>query len=68
MFLEYIDILSPPITLKFKGNHSHSSKLSGILTIISIVVIIFFSIYFSLDIILKKNPNPFYFIQFIEDS
>ena len=68
MFLEYIDILSPPITLKFKGNHSHSSKLSGILTIISILVIIFFSIYFSLDIILKKHPNPFYFIQFIEDS
>ncbi len=68
MFLEYIDILSPPITLKFKGNHSHSSKLSGILTITSIFVIIFFSIYFSLDIILKKHPNPFYFIQFIEDS
>ena len=35
MFLKQIDILSPEITLCYKGNLSHSSSLSGLLTIIA---------------------------------
>jgi hypothetical protein len=68
MFLKQIDYLSPPITFYHKGILSHSSIFSGILTIISFLIIIIIAVYFSVDIIKRKNPQAFYFNRYIEDS
>ena len=54
MFLKKLDFLSPNITFYNKGNLSHSSIVSGILSIISIIIIIFFGADYLLDMILKK--------------
>ena len=68
MFIRQIDYLSPTITFYHKGILSHSSIISGILTIISFVIIISIAVYFSLDIIKRKNPQAFYFNKYVEDS
>ena len=68
MFLHQIDYLSPTITFYHKGLLSHSSIISGILTIISFTIIISIAAYFSLDIIKRKNPQAFYFNRYVEDS
>lgn len=68
MFIKRFDYLSPPVTFYHQGLLSHSSILSGIISICSIVIIISFAIYFSLDIINKKDPKTFSFNSFIEDA
>ena len=68
MFVKKIDYLSPPVTFYFKGYLAHSSIVSGILSIISFVLIILLAVYFSLDLILRKNPKAFYYNIFTEDS
>ena len=44
-------MLSPQITLFYNHSLSHSSKLSGILTINAILIIIFFILFFDKDIL-----------------
>ena len=68
MIFKQLDYLSPSVTFYHKGFLSHSSILSGILSIISFIIIIVFSIYFSLDIIKRQNPTAFYFNRFVEDA
>ena len=68
MFLKKLDFLSPNITFYNKGNLSHSSIVSGILSIISIIIIIFFVADYLLDMILKKDPKVFNYKTFIEDA
>ena len=68
MFVKKFDFLSPKITLYYKGSSSHSSILSGIISIISIIVIFSLSIYFSLDLIERKNPDSYYLNRFVEDA
>ena len=68
MFFRYLDYLSPHITFYYKGYLSHSSIISGILSIVAIVFVIILIVYFSLDIIQRNNPNTFYFNTFVEDS
>jgi len=68
MFIKRLDYLSPPITFYHQGLLSHASILSGILSVISIIGIISFAVYFSLDIINKRDPNTFTFNSFIEDA
>jgi len=68
MFVKKFDFLSPKITLYYKGSSSHSSILSGILSIISIIVIFSLSIYFSLDLIERKNPDSYYINRFVENA
>ena len=68
MYFRYLDYLSPPITFYHEGFLSHSSFISIILSIISFLIIISLSIYFSLDIIMRKNPTAFYFNRYIEDA
>ena len=68
MLIKECDYLSPKITLYYKGLSSHSSIFSGILSLISIIIIISFGIYFSLDFIQKKNPDAYYINQFVEDA
>ena len=68
MFIKYLDFLSPRVTFYYQGYLSHSSVISGIFSIISIIFLIILAVYFSLDIILRTNPNTFFFNSFLEDS
>ena len=68
MIFKQLDYLSPSVTFYHKGFLSHSSILSGILSIISFILILAISIYFSLDLIERKNPTAFYFNRFVEDA
>ena len=58
MFLKEIDILSPEITLFYNHSLSHSSKISGIITIITILIIIFCSIFYIKDILNRDKEVP----------
>ena len=68
MYIKYLDYLSPRITFYYKGFLSHSSIVSGIISIISIIFLIILVVYFSLDIIHRKDPNTSYFKSFTEDA
>ena len=68
MFIKEFDYLSPKITLYYKGLSSHSSIFSGLLSLISIIIISFSGVYFSLDFIRKKNPISYYLNRFVEDA
>ena len=66
-FLKNMDFISRNNALYFKNKTSHQSSISGLLTILSYSLITFFMIYFSLDIIEKKNPTSYFFKQFKEE-
>ena len=68
MFLKKLDYISPPITFYHKNYLSHSSILSGIVSIISFLIILSISIYFALQIIYRRNPSVFNFKRIIEDA
>ena len=68
MFLKKIDVISPPITLFFKGGQSHSSIFSGILTIAIYIILFIFTVYYALEFINKQNPTAFFFNRFVEDA
>ena len=68
MFFKKCDLLSPPITLYFKRYPIHSSIFSGILSIISYILILSFGIYKIILYINKSNPNIYYYTKFIEDA
>ena len=68
MFLRKLDFLSPTITFYYKGFLSHSSIISGILSILSFILIIVTAGYFSLELIEKKDPKSYYFNRFTNDS
>ena len=61
MFFKKFDMLSPPITLYFKGDNTHPSIFSGILSIIAYAIILSFGIYYALEFINKENPTAFFF-------
>ena len=66
-FLKNIDFISRNNALYYNKKTSHQSSISGLLTILCYSLIIFFIIYFSIDIIKKKNPTSYYFNQFKEE-
>ena len=68
MILKHFDYLSPPVTFYYKNFLSHTSIISGIISIFTIIIIISVSGYFSLKIIKRENPNTFYFNLFVNDS
>ena len=68
MFIKKFDFLSPPITLYFKGQNTHSSIISGILSLLAYSAIIGFSIYYALQFINKENPVAYFFNRYIEDA
>jgi len=67
MFLKSFDIISPEITLYYKGETNHPSIISGLLTIISFLVVLVFGIISFLDCVNKKNPTAYFFNRYIED-
>ena len=68
MFIKYLDYLSPKVTFYHKGFLSHSSIISGILSIIAITFVIILGVYYTLDIINKTDPNTFYLHSFLGDA
>ena len=68
MFIKKLDYLSPPITFYHQGLLFHSSFISGIISILSILIIIIFTVYYSLELIKKKNPKSSSYYTYIEDS
>ena len=63
-----LDLITPKISLFFKGKKTHSSVFSGILTLISYIIILIISVYFSLDLIKRQNPGVYFLNRFIEDA
>ena len=68
MFIRQLDYLSPYVTFYHKGNLSHNSIFSGILSIVAITFVIILAVYYALEIINRTDPNTFYFNSFIEDA
>ena len=68
MFIKKFDMLSPPITLFYKGENNHSSILSAILTIIAYAIIIAAGIYYALIFINKESPTAYFFNRYVEDA
>ena len=68
MFFKYLDLLSPPITFYYNGLSSHSSISSGILNILSYLIILSCAGYFLSLISQRKNPKIFYSNNFFEDA
>jgi len=68
MFIKRLDYLSPPITFYHQGLLFHASFVSGILSLISITLIFILTVYYSMELIDKKNPKSFSYYTFIEDS
>ena len=70
MFLKKIDFLSQPITLFYQGSSSHSSSLSGFLSILCLVIVIIFSIH-DIKTVFKRGsetPSSASFTYYIEDA
>ena len=68
MFLKKIDFLSPDITLFHKGDNSHSSWMSGIVSLIQAIILISCGVYFFLDFINHREPKAYFYNRFIEDA
>ena len=61
-------MLSPYITLYFKGGKKHSSNFSAILSIIAYVIVLAAAIYYIIDFINKNDPKAYFFNRYIEDA
>lgn len=68
MLFRSIDFLTPRITLYQQGYSSHTSICSGIISLITAIVIILFAVYYSIDFIDKKTPSGYYFQRFVENA
>ena len=63
-----LDNLSPKIVLFYKGFESHSSSISGIITILTYLSILILGLIFSIDFVFKKNPTAYFYNKFIYDT
>ena len=68
MILKQVDFLSPPITLYHDGFLSHKSIASGIIFIISLIIIFAFGLYYFLQFFQRGQPEAYFFNHFIEDA
>jgi len=68
MFIKKFDLLSPSITLYFKGEAQHRSIFSGILSICSYLLVLSAVIYYFLGYIQRKAPKVYFFTRYVEDA
>ena len=68
MFIKKFDLLSPQITLYFKGETQHRSIFSGILSIFSYLLVLAAVIYYFLGYIQRKAPKVYFFTRYVEDA
>ena len=67
MVLKKFDLISPPIFLSFRGGGAHTQIVSGILTIISYLLISYFTVRYISEFITRKKPPAYYVNRNIED-
>ena len=68
MFLKKCDLISPKITLYYKGEKIHSSIFSGIITIIAYLSIFLYILYYIIGFINKKNPTIYYYNRYVNET
>ena len=68
MWLKKVDWLSPPITLYYRGEGSHVSMYSGILSIIAYAIVVVATFYYALNFINREDPKAYFFNRYIEDA
>jgi len=68
MFFSKFDLITPPIGLHFRGKGSHASIISGIITLIVYIIIIYFAVRYSLEYIKKKKPTAYYVNRHVDDA
>ena len=68
MIFKKIDLISPDITLYYKGFSSHSSIVSGIIYFIALVIILIFSVYYVWVLFKRENPEAYFYNHFVEDA
>ena len=68
MFLKKFDMLSPPITLYYKGDDKHPSIFSALLTIVAYTIVFIFGVYYALEFINRENPTAYFFNRYVEDA
>jgi hypothetical protein len=68
MIFRSIDFLTLRITLYQQGYSSHTSICSGIISLITAIVIILLGVYYSIDFIDRKKPSGYYFQRFVENA
>ena len=68
MIFRKMDMISPPITIFYKGDSSHSSIFSGILTIIVYALCLGFGIQYGIRFIKHQNPKVYYYNRYVEDA
>ena len=64
--LSKIDLISPPITLYYKGKPLHPSIFSGILTIISYILMAALALYYLILYLQKENSTAFFYNRYVE--
>ena len=68
MIFKKLDTISPPITIYFKGDSSHSSIFSGILSLIVFFISFYFGIEYVIGFLLHKDPKVYSYNRYIEDT
>ena len=68
MFIKKFDMLSPPITLYFRGDDKHPSIFSGLLTFVAYTIVFIFGVYYALEFINRENPTAYFFNRYIDDA
>ena len=68
MFIRKLDLVSPRITLYYKGEKTHSSLFGGLLTIIVNVICLIFGVFYFIKFFNKLNPQVYYYNRFVEDA
>jgi hypothetical protein len=68
MIFKKLDMISPPITIFYKGNLTHPSIFSGILTLMGYFIAFYFGIRYSMEFIRHQNPQIYYYNRYIEDA
>ena len=68
MFLKKFDMISPPITLFFKGEGSHVSIYSGLLSIVAYVIVVVAAFYYALGFINRDSPKAYFFTRYVDDA
>ena len=68
MFLKKLEMISPPITIFYKGNSTHPSVFSGILTLMVYFVAFYFGIRYGIEYLRHQNPQIYYYNRYIEDA
>ena len=68
MIFRKMDMISPPITIFYKGDSSHSSVFSGILTFIVYLLCFGFGIQYAIKFFSHTNPKVYNYNRYVEDA